>query len=69
MAEIKEIQEEAKKKDDPLEDLLSRLVQLKLDILDDSSLFQTKEFQELRSQICEVELTGFEVCPGWSGWV
>lgn len=40
----KEIHTEAQRKEDPLEELHSTLVQLKLDILEDSSLFQNEEF-------------------------
>lgn len=47
----------AKKKEDPLDTMHTKLVQLKLDILEDSSLFQNEEFQTLRSQIREAKLT------------
>lgn len=37
--------------------LYDKLTQLKLDILEDSSLFQMEEFQDLYTQIWEAELT------------
>lgn len=40
----KEIQIEARQKENLLEELHAKLVQLKLDILEDSSLFQNEEF-------------------------
>lgn len=46
----------AKQSKDPLANLYEILSQLKLDILEDLSLFQKEEFQELRNQIREVEL-------------
>lgn len=52
-----DIQTMAKKKEDPLDTMHTKLVQLKLDILEDSSLFQNEEFQTLRSQIREAKLT------------
>lgn len=42
---------------DPLEDLHAKLFQLKMDILEDSTLFQKEEFQALRNQIREDKLT------------
>lgn len=53
----KDLQTTTKKTQDPLEDLHVRLAQLKLDILEDSTLFQTEEFQDLRIQIREAKLT------------
>lgn len=47
----KEIQAIAKQIEDPLADMYEKLTQLELDILEDSSLFQKEEFQELHTQI------------------
>lgn len=52
----KEIQEFARSMEDPSAHLYDKLTQLKLDILEDSSLFQREEFQELRDQIREAKL-------------
>lgn len=53
----KEIQDLAKQTKDPLDNLYDSLMQLKLDILEESILFQKEEFQELRDQIREAKLT------------
>lgn len=53
----KKIQDNAKQTNDPLDSMYEKLAQLKLDILDESLLFQREEFQELRAQIRENELT------------
>lgn len=45
----KAIQTKARKKEDPLEDLHAKLIQLKLDILEDLPFFQNEEFQSHRS--------------------
>lgn len=55
-AQYKEIHIEEKNSNDPLEDLYAKLVQLKLEILDDFALFQNDKFQELCSQIREAKL-------------
>lgn len=55
--QYKVTQDNVKESKDPLATLHKRLVQLKLDILEDSTLFWWEEFQTLRTQIWEVELT------------
>lgn len=54
-AKFKEIKE-VKESEELLANLYDKLMQLKFDILEDSSLFQKEEFQELQMQIPEVEL-------------
>lgn len=68
----KEIQEEARRNKEPLKDLYKKLTQLKLDILEDSSLFQKEELQEPRTQFREEKLTKANcircmVCVKWWG--
>lgn len=42
--------------ENPLDSMYDKLTQHKLDILEDSTLFQKEEFQELQDQIREAEL-------------